>query len=391
LTATFTDQSAGGPTSWAWDFGDPGSGSDNTSTIQNPLHTYASPGTYTVTLTPSNAAGGGTPATRTINVTDPPTGGSNVLVGAGDIANCNRTQDESTAQLLDGIAGTVFTAGDNAYESGTATEYANCYHPTWGRHKARTKPTPGNHEYQTTGASGYYGYYGSVAGDPTKGYYSFDISGWHVVMLNSNCGSGGVTGGCGTNSPQAVWLRADLAANSASCTIAMWHHPKFSSTPTSIPGTMNAMWTALYNDGADIIINGHHHNYERFAPQTPAGAADPAFGIREWVVGTGGQNLASMPNVKPNSQVRNSSTYGVLKLTLHANSYDWSFIPIAGQTFTDSGTGTCHGSPSGATQQAVQTAVDQQARLAAVDAVQVARRQVPQAIYACDIPSIASN
>lgn len=265
-----------------------------------------------------------------------------VFVGAGDIASCSRTQDEATARLLDGIAGTVFAAGDNVYEKGTAQEYANCYGPTWGRHKSRTRPVPGNHEYETPGASGYYAYFGSRAGDPTKGYYSFDIGAWHVVMLNSNCSA---VGGCGAKSPQGKWLRSDLAASPKACTVAVWHHPRFTSRRSTPDGLTNAHWQALYQYGADVVISGHQHNYERFAPQTPAGAADPSYGIRQFVVGTGGAALVGFTSTMKNSQVRNSQTYGVLRLTLHASSYDFAFVPIAGQTFRDSGSASCHGKP----------------------------------------------
>jgi acid phosphatase type 7 len=271
----------------------------------------------------------------TVNAADP------VFVGAGDIASCSRTQDEATAKLLDAIAGTVFTAGDNAYEKGSATEYANCYGPTWGRHKSRTRPVPGNHEYETSGASGYYGYFGSRAGDPSKGYYSFDIGSWHVVMLNSNCSS---VGGCGATSAQNRWLRSDLDAHANGCTIAVWHHPRFTSTRSTPDGLTLPLWKTLYDEGAEIIINGHRHNYERFAPQAPDGTPSP-YGIREFVVGTGGISLVGFSGAMRNSQVRNSQTYGVLKLTLHASSYDFAFLPIAGQTFLDAGSGSCHGKP----------------------------------------------
>jgi hypothetical protein len=264
-----------------------------------------------------------------------------VLVGAGDIATCARTQDSATARLLDAISGVVFAAGDNVYEKGTLTEYTACYGPTWGRHKARTRPVPGNHEYQTPRASGYYAYFGSRAGDPSKGYYSFDIGAWHAVMLNSNCSA---IGGCGANSPQATWLRADLAAHPRTCTIAIWHHPRFSSAQSRPDGLTVALWQALYASGAEIVVSGHRHNYERFAPQTPSGSPS-AYGIRQFVVGTGGAALASFSTPMRNSQVRNSQTYGVLRLTLHATSYEYAFIPIAGQTFRDSGSARCHGRP----------------------------------------------
>jgi len=265
-----------------------------------------------------------------------------VFVGAGDIASCSRTQDEATAKLLDGITGTVFAAGDNVYEKGTTSEYKNCYGPTWGRHKSRTWPVPGNHEYETPGATGYYGYFGSQAGDPKKGYYSFDIGGWHAVMLNSNCSA---VGGCGATSPQGKWLRSDLAAHPKACTIAVWHHPRFTSRRSTPDGLTVALWQALYEYGADVVVSGHQHNYERFAPQTPAGTADPSYGIRQFVVGTGGAALVGFSSTMNNSQVRNSQTYGVIRLTLHASSYDFAFVPIAGQTFKDSGSATCHGKP----------------------------------------------
>jgi hypothetical protein len=265
-----------------------------------------------------------------------------VLVGAGDIASCSRTQDSATAKLLDGIVGTVFTAGDNVYQNGTATEFTNCYGPTWGRHKSRTRPTVGNHEYGTPGASGYFGYFGSRAGDPRKGYYSFNLGAWHAVMLNSNCSA---VGGCGSTSAQANWLRSDLAAYPRTCTIAVWHHPRFTSARSTPDGRMNAIWQILYQHGAEIVVSGDRHHYERFAPQTPAGAASSAYGIRQFVVGTGGAALVGFSTTMKNSQVRNSQTYGVLRLTLHASSYDFAFGPIAGQSFRDSGSARCHGKP----------------------------------------------
>lgn len=268
------------------------------------------------------------------------TTGDPVLVGAGDISRCDTDNDEATAKLLDGIAGTVFTVGDNAYTSGTDAEFKNCYDPTWGRHKARTKPSVGNHEYNVAGASGYFNYFGTTAGDPTKGYYSYNVGAWHVVVLNSMCEK---VGGCNTESPMVRWLKNDLAANSAKkCTLAYWHHPLFSSGEHGNSTKMRPSWQALYAANADLVINGHDHDYERFAPQRPSGAADSARGIREFVVGTGGTTLRPFGTIKPNSQVRNANTHGVLKLTLHATSYDWNFVPVAGKTFTDSGRTSCH-------------------------------------------------
>lgn len=273
--------------------------------------------------------------TGTSQVTVIERGAAAVLVGAGDIADCDVTQHEATAKLLDGIPGTVMALGDNAYEDGTDGEYANCYQPTWGRHKARTRPAAGNHDYHTSGAAGYYRYFGAAAGDPSKGYYSYNLGAWHIVVLNSNISAS-------AGSAQEQWLRADLAASTATCTLAYWHHPRFSSGYHGNASGMQALWQALYDHNADVVVAGHEHNYERFAPQTPTGAADPVRGIREFIVGTGGRSLRSFGTTKPNSEVRDNTAHGVIKFTLHATSYDWQFIPIAGKTFTDSGTANCH-------------------------------------------------
>ena len=273
-----------------------------------------------------------TPETTT--QTDP------VFVGAGDIASCASSGDEATASLLDGIPGTVYTLGDNAYDSGTDDEFANCYNSSWGRHKARTRPSVGNHEYLTPGASGYYNYFGAAAGESSKGYYSYDLGAWHIVALNSMCQN---VGGCGASSPMVTWLMGDLATNPSSCTLAYWHHPVFSSgsehgnNPKMIPS-----WDALYAAGADVVLSGHDHDYERFAPQTSSGVEDPEGGIREFVVGTGGGSPRAFGTIRANSEVRNSDTNGVLKLTLHATSYEWQFVPASGKTFADSGSSNCH-------------------------------------------------
>jgi hypothetical protein len=262
-----------------------------------------------------------------------------VLVGAGDIASCSSSGDEATAKLLGGISGTVFTIGDNAYSSGTATQFKNCYDPTWGRHKARTKPAPGNHEYLTAGASGYFGYFGVAAGDPSKGYYSYNFGDWHIVSLNSMCEK---VGGCGATSPMVTWLKQDLAANPRKCTLAYFHHPLFSSGDHGNTPKMRPTWDALYAANADVVLNGHDHSYERFAPQNPSGKLDTARGIREFVVGTGGGSLRPFDDIQANSQVRNATTHGVLRLTLNPDSYAWKFVPVAGKSFTDSGSRSCH-------------------------------------------------
>jgi hypothetical protein len=264
---------------------------------------------------------------------------SAVLVGAGDIASCVNSSDEATAKLLDGISGTVFAAGDNAYEHGTFNEYQDCYRPNWGRHKSRTLPVTGNHEYETAGGKGYFQYFGSAAGPAGKGWYSKTVGSWHVIVLNSNCSN---VGGCGPTSAQGKWLAADLAANHPACTLAIWHHPRFRSGGV-VGGTgMSDIWKMLYNAKAELVINGHAHFYERFAPQTVNGTADAARGLRQFIVGTGGRSHNSLGSAIPNSQVRNNTTFGVLKLTLGSGTYSWQFVPVAGKTFTDKGSGTCH-------------------------------------------------
>lgn len=259
------------------------------------------------------------------------------MVGAGDIANCSTTTDEATAKLLNGISGTVFTVGDNAYNSGTAAEFKDCYDSSWGRHKARTKPSVGNHEYYTAGASGYFNYFGAAAGNPKKGYYSYNRGYWHIIALNSMCEK---VGGCGSTSPMVTWLKQDLSANPKKCTIAYWHQPLFSSGDHGNSTKMKPSYQVLYNKNADVVVTGH--DYERFAPQRPDGTLNRSRGIREFVVGTGGTSLRPFGDIKPNSQVRNSNTHGVLKLTLHSASYDWEFVPVAGKTFSDSGSKSCH-------------------------------------------------
>jgi hypothetical protein len=295
------------------------------------LVTGASAGGATITATASGKSG-----TSSITVVAPPPPGSEVLLAAGDISSCSNDFDEATAKLLDVMPGTIATLGDNAYESGSATEFSTCYDPTWGRHKSRTKPAVGNHEYGTAGAAGYFGYFGAAAGDPAKGYYSYDLGNWHIVALNSSIAHD-------ATSAQIAWLRSDLTANTKSCTLAYWHHPLFSSgfehgnDPSQQPA-----WDVLYEFNADVVLSGHDHDYERFAPQTPSGVADASRGIREFVVGTGGRSHYSLGTLKANSQIFDSTSFGVLKLVLSAGAYTWQFIPIAGNSFTDSGSGSCH-------------------------------------------------
>ena len=260
-----------------------------------------------------------------------------VLLAAGDIASCDSNGDEATAALLKGTA-TIAAVGDLAYESGTTAEFNSCYGPSWGRYKARTHPALGNHEYLTPGAAGYFGYWGAAAGAPGAGYYSYDLGSWHVAVLNSNCSFVD----CAAGSLQATWLRTDLAQHPARCTLAYWHHPLFSSTAGTPNPAVQPLWQALYDAGADVVLTGHAHNYQRFAPQAPSGAADPARGIREFVVGTGGKARHSVGVPIANQETADDSTFGVLKLTLLPDGYRWRFMPTAGGVFADSGSGACH-------------------------------------------------
>ncbi|TDC36963.1 DNRLRE domain-containing protein [Micromonospora sp. 15K316] len=271
----------------------------------------------------------------TTGTTTPPPSGDPVLVGVGDISDSG-SGDTATAALLDGISGTVFTTGDNVYSNGTASEFNSYYAPTWGRHKSRTRPSPGNHDYNTSGATGYYNYFGSQAGPSGRGYYSYDLGNWHVVSLNSNISMS-------AGSAQEQWLRADLVASTKPCTLAYWHHPLYTSSSNHAPSTSTRpLYQALYDNNADVVVWGHNHVYERFAPMNPNGGYDASRGMRSFVAGMGGAGHYSFGTIQPNSEARNSSAYGVLKFTLHANSYDWQFVPVAGQSYSDSGTGSCH-------------------------------------------------
>ncbi|MBP9112693.1 MAG: metallophosphoesterase [Polyangiaceae bacterium] len=261
------------------------------------------------------------------------------FVGAGDIAECGGIGASRTAKLLDAIPGTVFTLGDNAYGVGSDKEFTTCYDPFWGRHKARTKPVPGNHDYDTKNASGYYKYFGAAAGDPTKGYYSYDVGTWHVIALNSNCGE---IDGCDAQSPQVAWLKADLAANAAKpCTAALWHHPRYTVGVHSNGTGMQPIWETLYANNVELILTGHDHNYQRWAPLDAAGKVDLVKGMRSFVIGTGGKDFyGTQADVRV--EAREHDTWGVVKFTLNPSGYDWEFIAEPGKTFKDKGTGNCH-------------------------------------------------
>jgi hypothetical protein len=274
-----------------------------------------------------------------------------VLVGAGDIAKCGSTlkNAEATAKLLDRFLerldpdrrenAVVFTVGDNVYPRGRASEFTRCYDPTWGRHKTRTRPSIGNHDHMYRLGEAYYLYFGPAAGERGKGYYSYSLGDWHVVVLNSLCGS---AGGCSPGSPQYEWLAQDLKKNARPCTVAYMHHPFFSSGRHGPSPELRPLVSLLYEAGVELMLAGHEHNYERFAPQAPDGRLDAERGIRQFIVGTGGREHRRLRSPKPNSEVRDNTSFGVLRLDLHPNSFEWEFVPVEGAPFRDSGGGRCH-------------------------------------------------
>jgi uncharacterized protein YjdB len=335
LTATVRDASGnvltGRAVSWT---------SSNTSAATvsgSGLVTGVAAGSATVSATSEGKSG-----SSNVTITEPPPpppppppGSSATLLAAGDIAYCDEDGDEQTAALLDNLAGTIITLGDMAYEDGTLAEFQNCYGPSWGRHKARTRPSPGNHEYHSSNAQGYFDYFGAAAGEVGKGYYSFDLGDWHIIALNYYVSTS-------SSSPQITWLKADLAANQKKCVLAYWHRPRFSSGHHGSSTSPNAFVQPLYDAGADVVLVSHDHIYERFAPMRPDGTADAVRGIRHFTVGTGGAPLTEINTPVAGSEVRNNTAHGILKLTLRADGYDWQFVPVAGKTFTDTGSGTCH-------------------------------------------------
>jgi len=282
--------------------------------------------------TPSSASGAAQPS-QTLSADDP------MVIAAGDIVDCpHPAGSEATAKLLDQLPGTILPVGDLAYPDGSGDNF-QCYDKTWGRYKSRTRPAPGNHEYHTADAAAYFKYFGSAAGEPGRGYYSFNLGSWHIISLNSECAR---VGGCQKGSPEEQWLREDLQKNPSNCILAYWHVPLFSSGDKhgNAP-VMKDFWDALYAAGADVVINGHDHDYERFALQNPDGTRDPK-GIREFVVGTGGKDQRGFRSPLTTTEIRANTTLGVLQLSLHEHGYDWKFIPVAGGQFSDSGSGNCH-------------------------------------------------
>jgi acid phosphatase type 7 len=261
------------------------------------------------------------------------------LVGAGDIGRCDDTSDRKTARLVGKIGGTVFTLGDHAYHDGTRAQFRDCYDPTWGKYKKRTRPTAGNHDYHTAGATSYFDYFGWRAGRPS-GYYSYDRGDWHIVALNSNCKE---IGGCGRWSAQGRWLRRDLNHHRARCTLAYFHHPFYASGRGEDSPEVKPFWHILYNHHADVILSGHAHRYERFACITPSGTRSSARGIRQFIVGTGGakREFQQGPD-EPRVRAKKVGAPGVLKLELGSGFCHWKFVPVAGRNYTDSGRARCH-------------------------------------------------
>ena len=288
------------------------------------------------------------PGSVVAGTASPPTSSATapLLVAVGDIAcrpgiprsalRCHHAATANVAARLrpDAIA----LLGDTQYDRGTLREYAGSFHPTWGRFGRLLRPAVGNHEYATPGASGYYRYFGRRAGPRGRGYYSYDLGSWHVIVLNSNCW----VVACGSGSAQDRWLRRELVENRNRCVLAYWHHARFSSGFNGNYPSVTAFWRALYAAGADVVLSGHDHDYERFAPQRPDGRRDPARGLRQFVVGTGGEVLRPFRIVKPNSERRNARTFGVLALRLGPTGDSGRFVPEPGYRFSDAGSASCH-------------------------------------------------
>jgi calcineurin-like phosphoesterase family protein len=271
-----------------------------------------------------------------------------VIAAAGDIAcapsdpvtptTCRQTATSNVFVGNPAITA-VLPLGDEQYESGLLSEFQGAYDPSWGRALAKTHPVPGNHEYASgSNGVGYFAYFGSRAGNPSKGWYSYHVGTWHLIALNSNCTH---VGGCGPSSPQVTWLKNDLAAHHPACTLAYWHHARFSSGPNGNLPDYDAIWKVLYSHHVDVVLSGHDHIYERYALQTPAQARDPKRGIREFVVGTGGRSLDAFTGPFTNGQFRERTQFGVLKLTLHPKKYEWHFVNTAKHVL-DSGETACH-------------------------------------------------
>ncbi|VVB99911.1 3',5'-cyclic adenosine monophosphate phosphodiesterase CpdA [uncultured archaeon] len=265
--------------------------------------------------------------------------GCTQVLAAGDFTYCGLSGNTILVSRIPGaVPGRILGLGDYPHGTGLPSEYLDCFAPYWDAFKQRFYPVPGNHDYMTPGAEGYFGYFGPAAGDRNKGYYSFDLGQWHFVALNTNC----TDVNCDAGSAQEKWLRSDLSANSGKCTIAFMHHPAFSTGVHGDENSVSAIWHALYDEGVDVALTGHEHSYERFAPLDANGKADYAKGVRLFIVGTGGATLRKLNGSVYPVEVKNDSSHGMLALRLYSNSYEWEFLPAEGYTFTDRGAGTCH-------------------------------------------------
>ncbi len=261
--------------------------------------------------------------------------GATVLLAVGDIGSCDTSGHEAVADLAARLPGTIALLGDIVYPDGSPVDFADCFDPAWGSLRARIRPAPGNHEYQTTDASGYFSYFGAAAGTPGEGWYSYNLGAWHVIALNSNCD---FVGGCDAGSPQFAWLEADLAASGAArpaaCTLAYWHHPRYASGRHGDDDRTDALWNALAAAGTDLVLTAHDHDYERLAPVD---------GIRSFVVGTGGRSLYELTrSIGPHTELRVNDSYGLLMLTLGEDAYEWRFVSAPGSSLVDLGSGQCH-------------------------------------------------
>jgi hypothetical protein len=296
------------------------------------------PGVYTARATSAGVSS--SPVTFSVQASKPDEDDPSLLA-AGDIASCGSSQgDEETAALLGKLKGEIQTIGDNAYEHGTKAEF-ECFDSSWGRHKSRIHPALGDHEYDTGTAQAYFDYFGRAAGEPGKGWYSYDLGDWHIVVINPNCLR--IKGGCEEGGEQETWLRNDLDINTRDCTLAVVGGPLFSSG--AVHGSESSykdLWETLYARNADVILSADDHVYERFAPQTPDGKSDLERGIRQFTVGTGGYFLYKFGPPIALSEERHTGTHGVLQLALHSGSYEWRFQPVAGSAYTDRGSAYCH-------------------------------------------------
>jgi hypothetical protein len=281
-------------------------------------------------LTTLSCAGGGEPL---VLVVTGPTPITTVLLATGDIGVCGSAAAVGTGQMLDELEGTILAVGDMAYRHGTAQEFETCYDPVWGRHKARTRPAPGNHEYESAAAQPYFDYFGSQAGPSGQGYYSFKSGDWLVLSLNSNLPVGNTTA-------QALWIRSELTANTSRCALAYFHHPLYSSGPNGDNARLAGLWQLLYENGVDVIVSAHEHLYERYAPMSPDGQRNDTRGIRQFIVGTGGAGLYTVMRAHPQSEIQ-VIAHGMLKLTLAAQSYSWEYLQLGGGK-SDVGNDACH-------------------------------------------------